>query len=46
MESRSVELSTGRASFKVYRQFKMYNDPDTSPEWYDAASKAAAGGFL
>ena len=27
-----VEVTTGRACFKVYRQFKMYNDPSLNPE--------------
>jgi hypothetical protein len=25
------DLVAGRATFRVYRQFKMYNDPETNP---------------
>lgn len=28
------ELSEGLKAFKVYRQFKMYNDPSTNPQLY------------
>ncbi|SEQ51383.1 DUF4254 domain-containing protein [Neolewinella agarilytica] len=28
------ELETGTLKFKVYRQFKMYNDPSLNPELY------------
>lgn len=28
------DLWSGRKTFKVYRQFKMYNDPDLNPEIY------------
>lgn len=28
------ELNAGSRGFKVYRQFKMYNDPSTNPELY------------
>jgi hypothetical protein len=27
-----AEVRVGRAQFKVYRQFKMYNDPHYNPE--------------
>ena len=33
-----AELSTGRRRFKVYRQFKMYNDPTLNPQLYAAKS--------
>ena len=29
-----VDLWSGRKRFKIYRQFKMYNDPDLNPEIY------------
>ena len=29
-----VDLWSGRKMFKIYRQFKMYNDPDLNPEIY------------
>ena len=29
-----LDLWSGRKMFKVYRQFKMYNDPDLNPEIY------------
>ena len=29
-----VDLWQGRATFKIYRQFKMYNDPELNPEIY------------
>ena len=29
-----LDLWSGRKAFKVYRQFKMYNDPDLNPEIY------------
>lgn len=28
------ELATGRARMKLYRQMKMYNDPNTNPQLY------------
>lgn len=31
-----VELAAGRRRFKVYRQFKMYNDPTLNPQLYGA----------
>jgi hypothetical protein len=30
------ELSSGRKRFKLYRQLKMYNDPELNPEIYQA----------
>ena len=38
-----AEASSGRAYFKVYRQFKMYNDPALNPFLYDRQEKYAAG---
>ncbi len=35
------DLFAGRARVKVYRQFKMYNDPTLNPYLYKAASRAA-----
>jgi hypothetical protein len=29
-----ILLETGKLRFKVYRQFKMYNDPELNPELY------------
>lgn len=36
------ELALGTARFKLYRQFKMYNDPKLNP-WLAGAAPAAAG---
>jgi hypothetical protein len=33
-----IELGEGRKRFKVYRQFKMYNDPTLNPQLYAAKS--------
>ena len=33
------DLYSGRKGMKIYRQFKMYNDPDANPEIYKALSK-------
>ena len=30
------DIRGGRRRFKIYRQFKMYNDPTLNPELYDA----------
>lgn len=38
-----AEASSGRAYFKVYRQFKMYNDPALNPWLYGRGQAAAAG---
>ncbi len=35
------EARTGRAYFKVYRQFKMYNDPSLNPYLYAARARSA-----
>ena len=34
------ELASGRRGFKVYRQFKMYNDPTLNPQLYAGKSKS------
>jgi len=40
-----ADAQAGRAYFKVYRQFKMYNDPRFNPVLAaEAAAQAAAGG--
>ena len=33
------DLTNSRLRFKVYRQFKMYNDPNLNPELYKRAQK-------
>jgi len=38
------EAMQGRAYFKVYRQFKMYNDPTLNPYLYGRQERAGAGG--
>ncbi len=37
-----ADLAAGRRRLKVYRQFKMYNDPTMNPYLYQAAQKPAA----
>lgn len=37
-----VELASGQARFRTYRQFKMYNDPETNPAV--RAARRAGGG--
>ena len=32
-----IDLDSGKLKFKVYRQFKMYNDPSLNPELYKRA---------
>jgi len=39
-----ADAQEGRAYFKVYRQFKMYNDPTLNPYLYGTRQRAAAGG--
>lgn len=39
-----ADAQHGRAYFKVYRQFKMYNDPTLNPYLYGAQQRAVAGG--
>jgi hypothetical protein len=38
------EAATGAACFRVYRQFKMYNDPALNPSLYGRRENAGAGG--
>ena len=38
------DAQQGRAYFKVYRQFKMYNDPTLNPYLYGTQQRVAAGG--
>lgn len=40
-----AEAQAGRAYFKVYRQFKMYNDPALNPYLYGTPRRASAGGM-
>lgn len=40
-----ADAQQGRAYFKVYRQFKMYNDPTLNPYLYDTQQRVAAGGM-
>jgi hypothetical protein len=39
-----AEVMAGRAYFKVYRQFKMYNDPALNPYLYGRSGAGLAGG--
>ena len=39
-----LDAHEGRAYFKVYRQFKMYNDPTLNPYLYRQRKQAGAGG--
>ena len=36
------DIFTGRKCLKIYRQFKMYNDPTMNPYLYNAAKRPAA----
>jgi hypothetical protein len=38
-----TDAGQGRAYFKVYRQFKMYNDPTLNPYLYGRRGRSAAG---
>lgn len=38
-----ADAGAGRAYFKVYRQFKMYNDPQLNPALYGAVQARAGG---
>jgi hypothetical protein len=38
-----ADALAGRAYFKVYRQFKMYNDPRFNPVLVEERRRAAAG---
>lgn len=37
-----LQLQQGQLKFKVYRQFKMYNDPSLNPQLYKRAQKETA----
>ena len=37
-----ADVAAGRKRLKIYRQFKMYNDPTLNPYLYTAAQKPAA----
>jgi len=37
-----ADIAAGRKRLKVYRQFKMYNDPTTNPCLYGSSRKSAA----
>lgn len=37
------ELTLGQAQFKLYRQFKMYNDPRLNPWLYEAGARTRVG---
>jgi uncharacterized protein DUF4254 len=39
-----LDLWSGRKIFKIYRQFKMYNDPDLNPEIYRHRTSSASTG--
>ncbi|OWW21402.1 DUF4254 domain-containing protein [Noviherbaspirillum denitrificans] len=41
-----AEAREGRTYFKVYRQFKMYNDPSLNPYLYGAQRQGAATGGI
>ena len=38
-----ADAVAGHARFKVYRQFKMYNDPTLNPYLYGSRNGTAAG---
>jgi len=42
LEELLADIAAGRKRLRVYRQFKMYNDPTTNPCLYRAAQKPAA----
>jgi hypothetical protein len=44
LEALIADAQAGRAYFKVYRQFKMYNDPRFNPELVKEARQANADG--
>ncbi len=37
--SMTADLNNGKIRMKIYRQFKMYNDPDLNPQLYKNKSK-------
>lgn len=43
LDSLLAETRAGEAYFKVYRQFKMYNDPTLNPYLYAVAAATEAG---
>jgi len=42
LEELLADIAAGRKRVKVYRQFKMYNDPTTNPCLYNSAKEPAA----
>jgi hypothetical protein len=36
-----ADAAAGRAYFKVYRQFKMYNDPALNPALYEESRRSS-----
>lgn len=38
-----ADCQAGRARYKIYRQFKMYNDPALNPQLYGSKEKSNAG---
>ena len=42
LDSLLADCLAGRARYKIYRQFKMYNDPALNPQIYQAGNKAGA----
>ena len=44
LEELQRDLGSGRARFRTYRQFKMYNDPETNPALRAARHTGNAGG--
>jgi hypothetical protein len=43
LEQLAADLAAGRKRLKVYRQFKMYNDPSLNPAIYGAGARRKAG---
>ena len=46
LEQLLADAQQGRAYFKVYRQFKMYNDPTLNPYLYGAQQQRVAAGGM
>jgi hypothetical protein len=44
LEELQRDLASGRARFRTYRQFKMYNDPETNPALREARRAGGDGG--
>jgi hypothetical protein len=44
LEELQRDLASGRARFRTYRQFKMYNDPETNPALREARRAGSDGG--